>query len=148
MNFSTDISHQYRLYTTDGVLVESASDMDDFTKLNGFVRKPSASELINYPDIAFMVVPNAGKNPEFYVTHKSRYTGVPDDVTGAASEPVTNVQFVGDSATFESLPDIRKLAGQVSMQFASSASRRPVASDFTDFAMQVLAIVYKNSKEK
>ena len=72
---------------------------------------------------------------------------VPDDVTGAAAELAANVRFVGDSATFSALPDIRKLAEQTAQKFAGSAARRPVGSDFTDFGMQVLALVYKHSKE-
>ena len=73
---------------------------------------------------------------------------VPDDVTGAAALPVTNVQFIGDSATFDALPEIRKLAGVTASRFSGSAARRPVESDFTDFAMQALALVYKASQEK
>jgi hypothetical protein len=72
-------------------------------------------------------------------------------VTGAAAEAIANVRFVADSATFESLPEIRELAKKFETKFGESTTGspkpRPRSGDFVDYAMQILAIIYKNSKE-
>ena len=138
------IEHTFRLYDLHGELLEEANDIGLMEKIDGFVIGPTPSEKQKYPDASLMVLRQFGDPPVQYLVTTS--TMVPDDVTGAAALPA-NVRFVGDSATFDSLKEIRGLADKTAMKFVSSSARRPVASDFVDYAMQVLEIVYKNSKE-
>ena len=153
----------YAYWDIDGDMMDSAFDFFHLY-LPGFVRPASAdfkeTHKAGSGHIIFEVF-NSDKKTIGYVTSSTnreasfmaddirrRMGTVPDDVTGAAAPPVTNVQFIGDSATFDALPEIRKLAGQTAARFQSNVSRRPVESDFTDFAMQALALVYKASQEK
>lgn len=141
----------YDSYSIDGNFIGRVDDTLALP-LEGWAVQPSPEEelpieVTRRHSFMWIVDPKDLKQRRGYVV----MVHVPDDKTGWAKEsviqtPDPNVQFVGDSAVLDSLPKIKQLSSTYAAKYMGTM--RASGGDFTQFAMEVLAIVYNQSKEK